>query len=647
MVLLRRELADHRVSDRRDEQLTDALQHVAREQPHERTLAICAGQFDAERQNEKGERHQQQRRRELLRYVDSPSLRTHAGEERREHRAAEHDANGVDVLNPLRLNLHGTDHQVDVVDREQHQAARRHLVERPEHQRADGQNQISRHVPLLAAIRVADREVDQRYRDRTANRLDQRLGSAGPLEHEPYNGDEPDENTDPGELAQPELLRRFVEQWRIAVGQRFPVEEGEDDGDEIAERREDEETRVALGSLEMACDAEPDKEADVHTGVVPEEGSFAARILRSEALGQHHVDAGDVEAAAGEEQGEADVEQRERAGRDAGAADHLQRHASDKQVPVRQEAAAQVTAEEVQAVVEGAEHAHQRGGLFHAEMQMLRRVENQGRVEDSEAQRREDLNEEQRSRSLRGRGEKTRFDEAAAHHLRSLPRELDRPCRLIPVGFIDSFTPVHSALQLAHLSRSTPVSSIHHALLCRSTRRVMSSGSQARTLRREAASLFASWSREADDSVLVNGARGTRDIEGKVTRVGASELGCERVSKPRAPAMLAALDLQRVEENAFHLVDEGQRTSAGSVARSSEEDKDCFGKLPKPTQLLGTTFDEYSTFWLLSSSWVLPRISAETRHGEQVWTLQQNASTQPVRLRSGQAYWQLQHYVFA
>ncbi len=39
-------------------------------------------------------------------------------------------------------------------------------------------------------------------------------------------------------------------------------------------------------------------------------------------------------------------------------------------------------------------------------------------------------------------------------------------------------------------------------------------------------------SREAGDLVSVNGARGTRDIEGKVTRVGASELGCERVSKP-------------------------------------------------------------------------------------------------------------------
>jgi hypothetical protein len=47
--------------------------------------------------------------------------------------------------------------------------------------------------------------------------------------------------------------------------------------------------------------------------------------------------------------------------------------------------------------------------------------------------------------------------------------------------------------------------------------------------------------------------------------------------------MLGALDLQRVEDNAFHLVDEGQRAPARSVTRSSEEDKDCFGKLPKPT----------------------------------------------------------------
>src|SRR5947199_723147 len=204
----------------------------------------------------------------------------------------------------------------------------------------------------------------------------------------------------------------------------------------------------------MAGDAERDEEADVHAGVVPEARAFAARVRRRETLREHHVNAGDVQAATGEEEGETDVEERERAGGDTRAAEHLQRHAPDKQVAVRKEAAAQVTAEEVQAVVKGAEHAHQRGGLFHAEMQMLRRVEDQGRVEDGEAERREDLNEEQRGRSLRSCGEKA----------------LER---------------------------------IHPGLLCCSTLRVMSSGSQARTLRREAASLFASRSREADDSVLV------------------------------------------------------------------------------------------------------------------------------------------------
>ena len=131
--------------------------------------------------------------------------------------------------------------------------------------------------------------------------FDDRLGSTGPLEHEPHDRNKADENADAGELAQPELLRRRVEQRRVAVCQSFPIEEGEDDGDEVAERSEDEEARVALGGLEMAGDAEPDEEADVHAGVVPEECSFAARVLRGEALREHHVDAGDVEAAAGKE----------------------------------------------------------------------------------------------------------------------------------------------------------------------------------------------------------------------------------------------------------------------------------------------------------------------------------------------------------
>jgi len=128
LILLRRDLADHRVSDRHDEQLTDALQHVAQEQPAERTLTVSPGQLDPKRENEEGERHQEQRGRKLLRDVDPPPPRAHAGEERREQRPTEHDADSVDVLDPLRLNLHGTYHEVDVVDREQHQAARCHLI---------------------------------------------------------------------------------------------------------------------------------------------------------------------------------------------------------------------------------------------------------------------------------------------------------------------------------------------------------------------------------------------------------------------------------------------------------------------------------------------------------------------------------------
>jgi hypothetical protein len=52
----------------------------------------------------------------------------------------------------------------------------------------------------------------------------------------------------------------------------------------------------------------------------------------------------------------------------------------------------------------------------------------------------------------------------------------------------------------------------------------MSSGSQARTLRREAASLFASRSREADDSVLVKTERAC-----DVSRVVATRVCARRV----------------------------------------------------------------------------------------------------------------------
>ena len=155
---------------------------------------------------------------------------------------------------------------------------------------------------------MADREIDQRERDCGGDQLEDRLGSAGPLEHKPDDGNDCHDNADAGKLAHAELLWCCVEKHGVPVGERFPRKQHEDDGDEIAKRRKNEEARVTLGGLEITGGAEPDEEADIHASVVPKESSFAARILRSEALRQHHVDAGDVEAAAGEEESEADVE---------------------------------------------------------------------------------------------------------------------------------------------------------------------------------------------------------------------------------------------------------------------------------------------------------------------------------------------------
>src|SRR5207244_4553253 len=133
----------------------------------------------------------------------------------------------------------------------------------------------------LAPVRVAKREVNEGERDRGADRLYHRFSHARPLEHEPHDGYGSDENANAGELAQPELLRRRIEQRGVAIGENSPRKHGKDDGDEVADRREDEEARVTLGGLEVAGDAEPDEEADIHAGVVPEEGSLAARVIRS------------------------------------------------------------------------------------------------------------------------------------------------------------------------------------------------------------------------------------------------------------------------------------------------------------------------------------------------------------------------------
>ena len=78
------------------------------------------------------------------------------------------------------------------------------------------------------------------------------------------------------------------------------------------------------------------------------------------------------------------------------AADHLQHHAEHEQIAVAEESAAEVTAEHVQAIVEGAEYAHHGVGAAFVEAQPLGGVQHQRGVKHGEAQRGEDLDEEQR-----------------------------------------------------------------------------------------------------------------------------------------------------------------------------------------------------------------------------------------------------------
>jgi hypothetical protein len=173
------------------------------------------------------------------------------------------------------------------------------------------------------------------------------------------------------------------------------------DRQQIADRGEDEKAGVALCQLVVARHREPDEEAHIHSGVVPEESAFAPDVGGREALGEHHVDAGHVQAAAGQEQRQPPVQQLDRSGGDAAAPDHLQRHATDEQVPVAQEAAPEVAAEQVQAVVECAEHAHDGRRLARRKVEVTRRVQHQRGLQHRVAQRGEGLDEKERRGALR------------------------------------------------------------------------------------------------------------------------------------------------------------------------------------------------------------------------------------------------------
>ncbi len=160
----------------------------------------------------------------------------------------------------------------------------------------------------------------------------------------------------------------------MQVLQDPPVGGCNDNGKDVADGRENEQAGVALGQLVVAGNRETDEETQVHARVVPQESRFAAVVLRFETLGQHHVQAGDVQAAAGQKQRQSPIEQSGRAAGGQRGAKYLQHHAADEQVAIAQETAAEVTAEQMQTVVERTEHAHQDGGVSCRKIQVSRRI---------------------------------------------------------------------------------------------------------------------------------------------------------------------------------------------------------------------------------------------------------------------------------
>jgi len=98
--------------------------------------------------------------------------------------------------------------------------------------------------------------------------------------------------------ARAELHDRLLEQRRIQVAQRLPVAAGEHDGEEVAHWSRTGTARVVLGELVMAGHGRADEEADVSCPRSSRETPIRGGCPRGEALGQHHVQAGDVEPAA-------------------------------------------------------------------------------------------------------------------------------------------------------------------------------------------------------------------------------------------------------------------------------------------------------------------------------------------------------------
>ncbi|VXA89190.1 hypothetical protein AERO8C_80108 [Aeromonas veronii] len=380
------QLADHGVADGGDQQLAKALQHIADGDPLEGDQPVGPRQMDTDRQHQHPQSHAEQGGGKLGGDVDIPPLFAQSLEQQRHQGAADDDDEGVDVLDPLGCDPQPEHVEVDVVLGEEHQPHGRQLVERPEDEGTKGEDQVSHHAATFGGVRVTGGHHAEQHQHHGPQDQHEAAAKAGMGQQQTQGGHQHGQNGEAGQHAAVETAPLDMAQRGADIRQNRPAGESSDDGDDVAQRRKQEQGAVILGELEVASHREADKEAQIHPGVVPQEGTLAAVIIRGEALGQHHVEAGDVEAAAGEEHGESPVEAGDPHLGDEVAADHLQHHPHHEQVAVAEVAPAEIAAKQVQAIVEGPEDPHHGVGLGFTEAEPLGGVEHQGGVEHGKPQ---------------------------------------------------------------------------------------------------------------------------------------------------------------------------------------------------------------------------------------------------------------------
>ena len=143
------QLANHGVADGGDKQLAKALQHIADGDPLEGDQPVGPRQMDTDRQHQHPQSHAEQGGGKLGGDVYIPPLFAQSLEQQRHQRPTDDDDEGVDVLDPLGSNPQPEHVEVDVVLGEEHQPHGRQLVERPEDEGAEGEDQVGGNPPIF------------------------------------------------------------------------------------------------------------------------------------------------------------------------------------------------------------------------------------------------------------------------------------------------------------------------------------------------------------------------------------------------------------------------------------------------------------------------------------------------------------------